>query len=78
MLRILGDGKIMTVYKMEHLPRPKEVEIYEIPHPVYDSSLPQKGNRHLCHYNHCSGSVIVVIMYINVVFNVEILFTFFQ
>ncbi|KAK3872411.1 hypothetical protein Pcinc_022511 [Petrolisthes cinctipes] len=42
MLRILGDGRIMTVYTMQHFPRAKEVEIYEIPHPVYTSSLPHK------------------------------------
>lgn len=42
MKRILGTGNLMTLYTSSLFPRLKEIEIYEIPDPVYRSSIAQK------------------------------------
>ncbi|KAK8405457.1 hypothetical protein O3P69_001793 [Scylla paramamosain] len=42
MKRILGTGQLMTLYTSSLFPRLKETEIYEIPDPVYRSSIAQE------------------------------------
>lgn len=43
MQRICGDGHLLQMYKVDLHPRPKEIKVYDVPDPVYRSSVPEQG-----------------------------------
>lgn len=45
MQRICRDGRVMTVFQTDLVPRPKEVLVYDISDPVYRSEYPRKEYR---------------------------------
>ncbi|XP_042889258.1 DDB1- and CUL4-associated factor 17-like [Penaeus japonicus] len=45
MQRICGDGQLLQMYTLDLHPRPKEIKVYDVPDPVYKSSLPGQEYR---------------------------------
>ncbi|XP_047499032.1 DDB1- and CUL4-associated factor 17-like isoform X1 [Penaeus chinensis] len=45
MQRICGDGHLLQMYKADLHPRPKEIKVYDVPDPVYRSSVPGQEYR---------------------------------